>query len=65
MKKVLIDTNIILDIILQRYPFFEDAIQYCVADMNKMDMIVTRNKSDFIHSTIEVYTPNELLKHKK
>ena len=134
MKKVLIDTNIILDIVLQRYPFFEDArqifakidageikgfitassvtdiyymsrkacgrektiafirelvavfdvlsvskesiidaldtefkdfedaIQYCVADINKMDMIVTRNKSDFIHSTIEVYTPNELLK---
>ena len=133
MKKVLIDTNIILDIVLQRHPFFEDArqifakidtgeikgfitassvtdiyymsrkscgrektiafirelvtvfevlsvsketiiyalntefkdfedaIQYCVADMNKMDMIVTRNKSDFTHSTIQVYTPTELL----
>ena len=27
MKKVLIDTNIILDIVLQRHPFFEDARQ--------------------------------------
>jgi len=133
MKKVLIDTNIILDIALQREPFFEDAdqifgkideemikgfvtassitdiyyvskkscgrekaiafirelidilevlsvtkitiiealsadfkdfedaIQYCVADMNRIDVIVTRNKSDFELSAIEVCSPNELL----
>jgi len=134
MKKVLIDTNIILDIALQRDPFFEDAdqifgkidddvikgfvsassitdiyyvsrkscgrektiafirelidilevlsvakatiinalntdfkdfedaVQYCVADMNRIDVIVTRNKSDFELSAIEVCTPKELLK---
>ena len=41
---------------------FEDAVQYCVADMNHIDMIVTRNKSDFALSTIEVCTPEELIK---
>jgi len=44
---------------------FEDAVQYCVADMNHIDMIVTRNKSDFDFSAIEVYTPNELMKKLK
>ena len=41
---------------------FEDAVQYCVADMNRIDVIVTRNKSDFELSAIEVCTPKELLK---
>ena len=133
MKKVLLDTNIILDIALQRYPFFEDArqifakidngeikgfvtassvtdiyyisrkscgrektiafirelidiieilsvtkksitdalnadfkdfedaIQCCIADMNEINIIVTRNKPDFEKSTVEVCTPAELL----
>ena len=41
---------------------FEDAVQYCVADMNRIDMIVTRNKSDFELSAIDVCTPEELIK---
>ena len=40
---------------------FEDAVQYCVADMNRIDVIVTRNKSDFELSSIEVCTPEELI----
>ena len=40
----------------------EDAVQYCVAEMNRIDVIVTRNKSDFELSTIKVCTPKELLK---
>ena len=52
----------IIDALNTEFKDFEDAIQYCVADMNKMDMIVTRNKTDFKHSIIEVCTPNELLK---
>ena len=40
---------------------FEDAVQYCVADMNRMEMIVTRNKSDFQNSEIDVCTPDELI----
>ena len=41
---------------------FEDAVQYCAADMNRIDIIVTRNKSDFKLSAIEVCTPEELIK---
>jgi len=41
---------------------FEDAVQFCVADMNCIDVIVTRNKSDFGLSIIEVCTPEELIK---
>ena len=43
---------------------FEDAVQYCAADMNFIDIIVTRNKSDFKLSAIEVYTPDELIKRR-
>ena len=35
---------------------------YCAANMNLIDIIVTRNKSDFRLSAIEVYTPDELIK---
>ena len=52
----------IIDALDTEFKDFEDAIQYCIADMNKIDIIVTRNKSDFEHSTIDVVTPNELLK---
>ena len=51
----------IIDALSTEFKDFEDAMQYCIADMNKIDIIVTRNKSDFEHSTIEVLTPNELL----
>ena len=41
---------------------FEDAVQYFVADMNGIDIIVTRNNADFEFSAIEICTPNELMK---
>jgi len=52
----------IIDALNTEFKDFEDAMQYCIADMNNIDVIVTRNKSDFEHSTIEVVTPNELLR---
>src|SRR5690554_734250 len=133
MKKVLFDTNIILDIALKREPFFEDsqqlfllidqnkivgnisattitdiyyiakkekshnmaisfinnlielveiigidkltiknalasgmkevedAIQSSAAEINDIDVIITRNKNDFTHSSVKVLTPNEFL----
>ena len=33
---------------------FEDAIQSTAAELNQLDLILTRNKSDFIGSAIEV-----------
>ncbi len=41
---------------------FEDAIQSTAAELNQLDLILTRNKSDFIGSAIEVLTPEEFLK---
>lgn len=40
---------------------FEDALQYFCAESNKCEVIVTRNKKDFIFSSIDVKTPEELL----
>jgi predicted nucleic acid-binding protein len=40
---------------------FEDAIQYHSAIENNIGLIITRNKKDFIHSTISVVTAKEFL----
>ena len=50
----------IIEAINSDFRDFEDAIQYSVADMNQIDIIVTRNKADFKLSTIEVCYPDEL-----
>jgi len=52
----------IIDALNTDFKDFEDAVQYCVADMNRIDVIVTRNKSDFELSAIKACTPKELLK---
>jgi predicted nucleic acid-binding protein len=40
---------------------FEDNLQIACATLADLDLIVTRNKGDFQHSTISVLTPAELL----
>ncbi len=40
---------------------FEDAIQFYTAIEHNTDIIITRNKKDFIKSEIEVASPQELL----
>jgi len=40
----------------------EDAVQYFAAKEQNMDIIITRNKKDFILSKIKVLTPAEFLK---
>lgn len=40
---------------------YEDALQYYSALSKHVDVIVTRNKKDFIHSRIPVLTPGEFL----
>ncbi len=43
---------------------FEDGLQFFSAsEINSIDAIITRDKSDFKPSTIPVYTPQEFLKH--
>ena len=52
----------IIDALNSDFKDFEDAVQYCIANMNRIDIIVTRNKSDFELAEIEICTPNELMK---
>ena len=52
----------IINALASEFKDFEDAVQYYVADMNRIDIIVTRNKSDFELSEIEVCYPEELVK---
>ncbi len=44
------------------WPDFEDAIQYAIAKIQNMDVIITRNLKDYTKSDIPVYTPKEFLK---
>ena len=66
MKRIFVDTNVIIDVLMQREGFlasakdFEDALQYFCAMSNQCDVIVTRNKKDFQFSSIDVLTPEEL-----
>ena len=40
---------------------FEDAIQIEVSIENNLDIIITRNKNDFLNNKIVILTPNEFL----
>lgn len=40
---------------------FEDAIQFCTAIENHMDLIITRNKKDFRQNSLPVMTAKEYL----
>ena len=59
--KLLIDTNVILDYLLVRPGFREDAVQYSVALANRVDIIITRNHKDFEGGPIPVLSPKEFL----
>lgn len=60
--KILLDTNVILDIFLNLlWSDFEDAVQYSIAFYGKMDAIITRNSGDYKQSDILIYSPQELL----
>jgi len=60
--KAYIDTNIIINTILNR----EDGVQYFCAIEAQCDFILTSNKKDFYKSNIDVFTPidfyNEFMK---
>jgi predicted nucleic acid-binding protein len=65
--KILIDTNIIVDVALIRqalardFKDFEDAIQYNAAIASQLDGVVTLNVKDFTDTTIPIYTPQKLI----
>ncbi len=53
----------VLDALNSRFSDFEDAIQHFTALSEPgMEAIITRNKRDFRHSRLPVYTPDEFVK---
>lgn len=57
----LVDSLIIRKSISSKFEDFEDAMQYYSAIHENADFIITRNKPDFIESTIPVYEPEEFI----
>lgn len=43
---------------------FEDALQYYCAQANMCDAIITRNKKDFLFSSLPVFSPIEYIEKK-
>lgn len=56
-----IDKNVIVNALNTGIKDFEDAIQVAAAQFNSVDCLITRNKKDFVKSTLTVYTPDEFL----
>lgn len=40
---------------------FEDAVQTSAAELNDIEVIITRNKRDFTNTSLKILTPNEFL----
>jgi predicted nucleic acid-binding protein len=58
--KVLLDTNIILDVILQRQPYFEDAIEILrLSDMGDIDSFITANSITDVFYVLRKYFDNK------
>ncbi|MDF9830988.1 PIN domain-containing protein [Parabacteroides sp. PF5-6] len=61
VKTLPVDDKIIELALHSDFKDFEDAIQYHSALQNHLDMIITRNKKDFKHSRLPVFTAREYL----
>ncbi len=60
-----IDKIIIINALDSKTKDFEDAIQICASELNGIEIIITRNKSDFTDSSIKILTPKEFLKKQR
>ena len=56
MQRVLIDTDVILDLFLEREPFLSNA-----EHLKEINRIVTRNLRDFENSPVRAVSPEEFL----
>ncbi len=56
-----IDSAIVDRALASSFTDFEDAMQYYTAAAHEVDAIITRNKRDFRHSRLPVYTASEWL----
>lgn len=57
-----INKDTIIFAIHSNFSDFEDAVQNAAAELNQIDLIVTRNIKDFTGSKIAVQTPTDFLK---
>ncbi|MDR3626696.1 MAG: PIN domain-containing protein [Ignavibacteriaceae bacterium] len=57
-----LDERVIEQSLNSEFTDFEDAIQYFTAVNNKINIIITRNKTDYKKSKISVLTAEEFLK---
>jgi predicted nucleic acid-binding protein len=57
-----IDKNTIVKALKSKMKDFEDAVQVSAAEYHDIEIIVTRNKSDFLNAGLEVLSPKELVK---
>lgn len=56
-----VDKDTIVKAIKYNLKDFEDAVQVAAAEYNEIEIIITRNKSDFLNCGIEIQTPEELI----
>jgi len=56
-----VDKNIIIAALKSDMKDFEDAVQFESAKYNKISIIITRNKADFVNSEVSVYSPDEYI----
>jgi len=57
-----IDKDVIIKALTLGMQDFEDAIQICAAELNEIEVIITRNKKDFTNTSLKILTPKEFLK---
>lgn len=60
-----VDREVVEQALLSEFTDFEDAMQYFSAKKWGADIIITRNKKDFLHSQLPVYEPTEYLEKSK
>ncbi|GAB2785799.1 PIN domain-containing protein [Rhabdobacter roseus] len=58
-----IDKDIILQALAAEMKDFEDAVQASAAEVNDIEFIITRNKSDFTNTSVQIATPKEFLSY--
>ncbi len=56
-----IDSAVVDQALASSFTDFEDAMQYYTASVHEVDAIITRNKKDFRHARLPVYTADEWL----
>ncbi len=56
-----VDKNVIVKALNSTLDDFEDAVQVSAAEYNEIETIVTRNKTDFVNTGLEILTPKELI----